>query len=61
MAGVRATTTPVKLNVKTRSLPSLHVVFTTLLVSVDCCFFAILGVISGDFVILYSCYGMFHP
>ena len=37
-AGVRATTTPVKLNVKTGPLLSLHLVFSILLVSVDCCF-----------------------
>jgi len=55
-AGVRATTTPVKLNVETGPLPSLHLVFrpTILLVSVDCCFFAFFAVVSGDFVFLYS-------
>jgi len=30
-------------------------VFTILLVSVDCCFFAFFGVFSGDFGFLYSC------
>jgi len=51
---VRATTTPVKLNVKTGPLPSLHLVFTILLISVDCCYFAFFGVFSGDFGFLYS-------
>jgi len=45
---------PVKLNLKTGPLPSLHLVFTILLVSVDCCFFAFFGVLSGDFEFLYS-------
>jgi len=30
-------------------------VFTILLVSVDCCFFAFIGVFSVDFGFLYSC------
>jgi len=41
VAGVRANTTPVKLNVKAGPLPSLHWVFTILLVSVGCCFFCV--------------------
>jgi len=53
VAGVRATTTPVKLNVRTGPLPSLHLVFTILLVSIHC-FFAFFGVFSGDFVFFYS-------
>jgi len=42
---------------KNRALPSLYFgicVFTILLVSVDCCFFAFFGVFSGDFGFLYS-------
>ena len=45
---------PAKLNVNTGPLPSLYFVFTILLVSVDCCFFAFFGVFSGDFGFLYS-------
>jgi len=45
---------PAKLNVKTGPLPSLHLGFTILLVSVDCCFFAFFEVFSGDFVYLHS-------
>ena len=41
---------PAKLNVKTGPLRSLYLVFTILLVSVDCCLFSFFGAFSGDFV-----------
>jgi len=45
--------TPSKLNVKTEPRIPCFIVFTILLVSVDCCFFASFGVFSGDFGFLH--------
>jgi len=52
VAGVRIAT-PAKLNVKTEPRLACSLVFTILLVSVDCCFFAFFGVFSSDFGLLY--------
>jgi len=52
---VRATTTPVKLNVKSWPLPSLYFGIYYSFGSVDCCFFAFFGVFSGEFGFLCRC------
>jgi len=46
---------PAKLNVNTGPYLACISVFTNLLVSTDCCFFAFFGVFAGDFGFLYSC------
>jgi len=45
---------PAKLIVKTGPQPNLYFGNYSILVSIDCCFFAFFGVFSGDFVFLYS-------
>jgi len=44
----------VKCKNRARHYPACILVFTTLLVSVDCCFFAFFGVFSSDFGNFYS-------
>jgi len=53
VAGVRISP-PVKLNAKPGPDLGCILVFTILLVPVDCCFFTFFGMFSGDFGFLYS-------